>query len=64
MGRRAMHRLAGFEWATSPQRTLSEESTNACEVFAVIDAERPCKQNLRSLAKSALTDVHTAGALT
>ena len=38
MGHRVMHRLAGFEWATSPQRTLSEASTNAWEVLGVIDA--------------------------
>ena len=53
MGRRAMLGLAGFEWATSPKRTLSEASNNACEVPEVIDAALPygsrtCEVGLRA----------------
>ena len=50
MGRRAMLGLSGFEWATSPKRTLSEASNNACEVPGVIDAlGAPGKKELAKL---------------
>ena len=55
MGRRAMLGLAGFEWATSPKRTLSEASNNACEVPEVIDAARPEAELAKLALRAELT---------